>query len=354
MASPRRLWLQLHRWLALILGVPLAFVALLGALLTVVKPLDHWAHPGLFKARTSAAAAPDVLGRTHGTLLAEFGSGAGLTFRPPRVPGETLWVLVRGPWHGTVYIDPATGAEQGRRAEREGLYNLLFELHSSLLLEDLGKAIAATLALVYVVLLVSGLVLWWPRRWAGAWRIELRRGTRRALFDLHRVGGAALGLLVAISVVTGAYMAWRPLSSAVTAVAGATPVQPPSVGAASAVRLTLDEAVNRAGAVFPDGRIGYVQVPAGAVKPVRVRLRLPDDPHPNGLSSVWLHPIDGRVLAVHRWNELDPGAKGFAVIYPLHTGELGGIWHAVATGVIGLALVGFAASGLWLWWKRRG
>jgi uncharacterized iron-regulated membrane protein len=170
---------------------------------------------------------------------------------------------------------------------------------------------------------------------------------------LHRVGGAALGLLVAISVVTGAYMAWRPLSSAITAVTGVAPVQPPAVGAASSVRLSLDEAVNRAATMLPGGRIGYVQVPPGSAKPVRVRLRLLDDPHPNGLSSVWLHPVDGRVLAVHRWNELDPGARGYAVIYPLHTGELGGVWHTVFNGLTGLVLVGFAASGVWLWWKRR-
>lgn len=351
--SPRRLWLQLHRWLALILGVPLAFVALLGALLTIAKPIDQWAHPGLFQANAAASPAPHLLARTQQGIRDEFGVGAGLTFRPPRLPGETLWVMVRGPWQGTVYIDPATGAELGRRGEHDGLYNLLFELHSSLLLEDRGKAMVATLALVYVVLLVSGLVLWWPRRWAGAWRIELRRGLRRALFDLHRVGGAALGLLVAVSVVTGAYMAWRPLSSAITTVTGAAPVRPPEVSAASPVRLTLDEAVNRAAAVFPDGRIGYVQVPAGVTKPVRVRLRLPDDPHPNGLSSVWLHPVDGRVLATHRWNELDPGARGYAVIYPLHTGELGGAWHTLVNGLSGLVLAGFAASGLWLWWKRR-
>ena len=31
--------------------------------------------------------------------------------------------------------------------------------------EDVGKAVVATLALVYVVLLTSGLVLWWPARW---------------------------------------------------------------------------------------------------------------------------------------------------------------------------------------------
>jgi uncharacterized iron-regulated membrane protein len=80
---------------------------------------------------------------------------------------------------------------------------------------------------------------------------------------------------------------------------------------------------------------------------------LPDDPHPNGLTSVWLHPRTGDVLAAHRWNELDPGAKAVAVVYPLHTGELGGPLLEVFTAANGLILATLGISGLWLWWRRR-
>jgi len=351
--SLRRLWLKLHRWLALTLGVLLAFVALLGAALTVAKPLDRWTYPQLFSAGSTAPLGAQRLEQVRQARVAEFGRDTSLTFRPPREAGETLWVIVRGAWHGTVYVDPSSGRELGRRGEHEGLYNLLFELHSSLLMEDAGKAVLASLALVYLVLLASGLVLWWPTHWSGAWRIELRRGARRALFDLHRAGGSLLGVFVAVSVVTGAYMAWRPLSAAVTAVAGADALRPPPVlGGATALPMALDDAVRRARALFPGAMVGYVQV-AGERKPVRVRLKLADDPHPNGLTSVWLHPASGEVLRVDRWSALDPGARAYTVIYPLHTGELGGVLHTVLNALLGLVLVGFAASGVWLWWQRR-
>jgi uncharacterized iron-regulated membrane protein len=352
--SLRRLWLQAHRWLALTLGLPLAFVALLGAALTVAKPLDRWAHPELFRAAPDAPSGEQTLESTRQSLLSQLGRGTTLTFRPPREAGDTLWVSVRGPWNGTVYIDPASGRELGRRGEHEGMYNLLFELHSSLLLEDTGKALLTILALVYLVMLASGLVLWWPRRWDTAWRVELKRGPRRAVFDLHRVGGSLLGMLVAVSVASGAYMAWRPLSRAVTALTGTPSIQPPSVPAGEIVeRMPLDAAVQRAQALFPGSVVGYVQLPAQANKPLRVRLKLPDDPHPNGLSSVWLHPASGQALAVHRWNELDAGARAYTVVYPLHTGELGGQPHVVLNALLGLLTAGFAGTGLWLWWKRR-
>jgi uncharacterized iron-regulated membrane protein len=42
-----------------------------------------------------------------------------------------------------------------------------------------------------------------------------------------------------------------------------------------------------------------------------------------------------------------------AVIYPLHTGELGGPLHETLTALLGLALGGLGLSGGWLWWRRR-
>ena len=99
--------------------------------------------------------------------------------------------------------------------------------------------------------------------------------------------------------------------------------------------------------------VGYVQVPGSDVSPIRVRLRLPDDPHPNGLTSVWLHPRTGEVLAAHRWTDLDPGTRAYSFSYPLHIGELGGAPVLVATFLAGLILVGFGVSGCLIWWRRH-
>lgn len=359
--SLRRAWLQVHRWLALTLGLVLALTALLGALLTVARPLDRWANAHLFQAPPATAARlVTPLESAQLQLQREFGPTVSLTFRPPREPGDTLWVLVRGPWDGTIYLDPATLRELGRRAEDEGVYPMLFELHSALLAGDIGKAVLTVSAASYLVLLCSGLVLWWPKRWSRAlWRIEWRRGGRRVLFDAHRAAGSLLGLLILFSVASGAYMAWRPLSQWITTVAGVPATAPPKLPAkptphASAPpgRLPLDAAVQAARAQFPGALVGYVQVPPGQ-RPVRVRFKLADDPHPNGLSSAWLHPHTGELLRADRWNTLDPGARAYAVVYPLHTGELGGPLHRVWNGVAGLLLFGLAASGLWLWWRRQ-
>lgn len=357
----RSLWLRLHRWLALTVGWVLVLAGLTGAVLVVAQPLDRWAHPELFR----AAAPPAIMAARDSALplapllerlQSEFGRKSSITFKPPGAAGDTLWVLVRGNWSGTLFLNPWTGEEQGRRGEAEGAINLLFKWHSALLLGSAGKAVLAWVSLAYLVLLISGLILWWPRRWPANWHIEWGKGLLRALFDLHRVGGVVLGLLMAVSVATGAYLAWRPLAVAISVVAGATPVKPPRLGASDTRSMpapTVDQLLATARAAIPDSPVGFVQIPGQAGQPVRIRFRMAEDPHPNGISSVWLNPHTGQVLAVHRLADLDPGARAQSFIYPLHTGGLGGVVLELVVGLAGLALAVLGCSGLWLWLGRH-
>jgi uncharacterized iron-regulated membrane protein len=373
MQALRRLWLHCHRWTALCLGWVLILSGVTGSLLVVARPLDRWLHPAYFVVATPAvdaaslrdpllhpaALSPVSLDALRDRLAGEFGPRASFTFAPPRAPGDTMQVLVRSAWRGTLYLDPTTGAEQGRRGENEGIVALLYGLHGALWMDQTGKAVLACAALSYLLLLMTGAMLWWPRTWPPSFGVTFRKGWTRALFDVHRTGGVVLGLALALCIATGAYLAWRPIGGWITwlsgeprtvapglpAVSGATP------GSAGAV--SLDQLAARARAVFPEGTIGYFLYTPRLDRPLAVRMRLPDDPHPNGRSTVWLDPRSGAVLGAHRWNELDPGTRVNSYIYPLHTGELGGVAWQGGVAILGLALAGLGGSGIWLWWRRR-
>jgi uncharacterized iron-regulated membrane protein len=400
MQALRRLWMQCHRWTALCLGWVLVLSGFTGSLLVVARPLDRWLHPAYFVVAApgadSAAAKMGESERGGGLamgqaseasalsghrapappgpplvsleslrqrLAGEFGPRASFTFAPPREAGETMQVLVRGAWRGTLYLDPATGLEQGRRGENEGVVALLYGLHSALWMQQTGKAVLACAALSYLVLLITGAVLWWPREWPRKWppslRIAFNKGWTRALFDVHRTGGVVLGLALALCIATGAYLAWRPIGGWITWLSGEPRTVAPALPAASARTspatgmVSLDELAARAKAAFPEGTIGYFLYTPRLDRPLAVRMRLPDDPHPNGRSTVWLDPASGAVLATHRWNELDPGTRVNSYIYPLHTGELGGVAWQGGVAILGFALAALGSSGIWLWWRRR-
>jgi uncharacterized iron-regulated membrane protein len=354
--TARQLWQRVHRWIALSAGVLLVINALTGTALILASPLDHALNANLFQVDRASVLGKGVLDTTRKRLLDE-AQGSQLIFRLPREPGESLSVSVRGKWRGTVFLNPATGTELGRRGEYEGFFNFLFRVHSALLAGDTGKAILAVAALCYLVLFISGLYMWWPRRWPPTMRIELRSGWNRALFDIHRQGGAILGILIAVSVGSGAWMAWRPLGAAVNTLAGAHALKPPAIKSAGeshspSASASLDAIVEQVRVKYPASPVTFVAY-AGPKRPVRVRVKLPDDPHPNGLSSVWFHPVTGALLEVQPWHALDPGARATAFIYPLHVGELWGTGHRIVVFITGIALATLGVSGMVLWWRRR-
>ncbi len=350
----RRLWLSCHRWIALGLGGILILSGLSGALLVVARPLDQWLHPAYFVAAGAATAQPASLESMRATLAAEFGPQAAFTFRPPREPGETVQVRVRAAWRGTLYLDPASGREQGRRGDNDGFVAVAYNLHSALLLERTGKAVLAWASLAYLLLMLSGLVLWWPRKWPPSLRMVFDKGTLRALFDVHRNGGALLALALSVCIASGAYLAWRPIGGWITAASGQPRVVAPKLAPGQAPMRPLDELAAAAQAAYPDGAIGFFLYTPHADRPLAVRMRLPDDPHPNGRSTVWLDPRTATVVAAQRWNELDPGVRINSILYPLHTGELGGVAGEAAVALLGLGLGALGISGIWLWWRRRG
>jgi len=154
----------------------------------------------------------------------------------------------------------------------------------------------------------------------------------------------------------------------VTLLAGARPVKPPKLpraagaGAAPGAEPAatppapapgLDILLAAARSAVPDAPVTFVTLPARPDKPLRVRVKTADDPHPNGLTSVWLDPRSGRVLGVDRWDTLDPGARATVIVYPLHTGELGGPLLEVVAALSGLGLAGLGVTGIWLWFRRR-
>ncbi len=370
--------LKVHRWIAFSAGILLVLNALTGVLMLAAEPLDEHLNTALHQVQPRAVALPlEQLRQALRTAL----PSQSLSLYPTQAANQAMEVLVRGEagWEGRLWLDPYTGQETGRRA-RYGL-NLegLFELHSSLLWGKTGKAILGFVALSLLFMLVSGALLWWPARWRNAFTVVLNGPRLRALFDLHRVAGATLGLWVAVCVATGGLLAYRPALQWINQLAGAQTLEAPKLGgdgktkakegaaaaqasaapaeaaptAPAVPAATLDQMLATAQAAVPGSRTGVISLAANAKQPIRIRQKAADDPHPNGLTSVWLHPQTGAILRLDPWRSLAPAERSLAWVYPLHSGKLFGALGTAFTAIGGLALLGFGISGTWLWWLRR-
>ncbi|GAA4028993.1 PepSY domain-containing protein [Sphingomonas rosea] len=124
----------------------------------------------------------------------------------PGTPRETWRMRVEvGGAARTAFVDPGSGAVLGTVAAG-GIMKNVRDLHSLVITGPVGNALIEIAAGWAIVLVVTGLVLWWPR---GANRaIALRGPTRSRRFwrDLHATTGFLAGGIVLFLAVTG--MPW--------------------------------------------------------------------------------------------------------------------------------------------------
>jgi uncharacterized iron-regulated membrane protein len=132
--------------------------------------------------------------------------GKFISYRLPQDPGEAVLVNVQGEKHWQVFVNPYTGAIVGKQDSSWQLMNVVKTIHGELLLGNAGSVLVELAACWAIVLIITGLYLWWPRNangMAGVVYPRLREGRRIFWRDLHSVTGVWISGLALFLLVTG-------------------------------------------------------------------------------------------------------------------------------------------------------
>ena len=293
-----------------------------------------------------------------------------------------------------VFINPYTGQILGEQDAKLNLQAVARALHGELMIGTLGDRLVELAAGWGVVLVVSGLFLWWPRGQSAAgilWPRLNRRG--RVLWrDLHVVTGfwgAALLLFMLISGMTwtgfwGKQYAdlwnrfpvamWndvpksdieaRSLNSATRqTVPWAMENTPMPVSGAHAEHMA--HAAHSSGPAAPGITLQAVVDTATArqVEP-GYSITLPttasgvftiavfaDDPRND--ATLHIDQYTGTVLADVRWQHYGNVARATEMGVMLHEGKLFGPLNQIVMLLVCLMILLSSVSGLVIWWKRR-
>ncbi|MBX3607362.1 MAG: PepSY domain-containing protein [Piscinibacter sp.] len=326
--------------------------------------------------------------------------GEPVRYVAPEAPGRSAEVGIRTPGAGVVavHLDPVSGRVLGRLRDDRRLMVVVKRIHSLAIAGTVANHWTEVVAGWAIVLVLSGVFLWWPRgRSGGVVSLRGRPAERTWWRDLHAVTGVTAAAAVLFLAVTG--MPWSafwgaefsrltndwgvglpaalfgpaPESAPPLASLGAVPwtlTQAPlpqsaaagehadhgavaasaeAVGAPGAPSIGLDEALRRFAALgLPAGTPVYL--PAGPLG-VYTALRFPDDVRAQRV--VHLDRYSGRVLADVGYR--DYGAVGRLSEWgiSLHTGGQFGLANQLVMLAGCLAIVLLAVSAAVMWWKRR-
>ncbi|MBD2836983.1 PepSY domain-containing protein [Pseudomonas sp. JM0905a] len=293
-----------------------------------------------------------------------------------------------------LFLDPYSGQVLGTQDAQNNLQAISRALHGTLLIGTVGDRLIELAAGWAIVLVVSGLYLWWPRGQGMRGVFWPRLANRGRLFwrDLHAVTGFWGSLVLLFMLLTG--MTWtgfwgeqfsdvwnrfpaamwnevpksdqqaRSLNTAADqTVAWAVentplPASDPHAAhkghgvtgmAATSGQVSLRQVVDTATerGVVP----GYsITLPADETGVYSISV-FADDPRND--ATLHLDQYSGKVLADIRWQDYGVVAKSVEMGVVLHEGKFFGLANQLLMFGVCLLILLSSVSGLVMWWKRR-
>jgi uncharacterized iron-regulated membrane protein len=279
---------RLHFYAGLIVAPFVLILAITGAIYLFNTEIEDAAHPDWRFVHTQGAhLAPERL--VNGAIDA-FPGARPTRIDLPTAPNRTAMVFLT-PENGApfrVYVDPVSGQALGSFVYTQTLVGWADLMHGELLLGDAGDLIVELAACWAIVMVLTGLYLWWPRSANRLFGVFLPRFGAGRLFwrDLHAVGGVWISLLLLFLLITG--LPWSNTWGA-----------------------NLDRVMNQAGIGYPASYRAHVDHAATASNPtlsqtnpgVPWTLAQAPAPHSDHAAHMPMAPISvgeaGRIFAQH-------------------------------------------------------
>lgn len=350
----RRLVFRVHLWTAVLSGLFFVVLAVSGGLLGFQERIDRALHSRLYE----VVPAPEYL------PLSEILSSVRKTFPSDDVVAVTMPVSPRDSWSvalpsGIAYIDPYTGRVLGLRQRGTALVGVISQIHVSLACGRIGRTAVRWIDFAALVLLLSGIQLWWPVGRIGIRRLSFAgrqiSTTRRFWVDVHNSGGAISFVILIILVATGAVLSCE--GSVVWLLdrlsqhdsrSAAIYVQPSE----GTPYVSVDRALEIGKAAIPGARPTRMQMPAygGTYKIEMTSMaRFASD----ATDVITLDPYSGKILADDSSRNASLAERVLTITAALHTGSFFGDLGRAAMALASLLVALQAWSGAMMLWKRR-
>lgn len=393
----RKIFRNIHLWLSVPFGILITLICFSGAALVFEKEVMELCHRELyFVKKVEAAPLPmeQLMTKVAATLPDSVSvTGVNISSDPERAYQVTL----SKPRRASMYVDQYTGEIMGKY-ERAPFFNFMFRMHRWLLdsmKQDggifWGKMIVGTSTLMFVFVLISGIVVWWPRTrkaLKNSLKIVANKGWRRFWYDLHVAGGMyALVFLLAMAL-TGLTWSFQWYRTGFYKTFGVE-VQP-SMGHGNAAANATAKGGKREKS--PEGRSGrhgnrgekpegrgehsesregrkrspytnwqqvYEQLAEAnpdykliSVSDGSASVALPRFGNQRGTDRYKFNPRNGKITETTLYKDLDNSGKIRGWIYSVHVGSWGGMLTRILTFIAALVGASLPLTGYYLWIRR--
>ena len=350
---------RVHLWLGLLTGIVVLIVALTGCIYVFHDEIKDAIHDYRFVQEEQTlylqpSKIKEIVQENYPGTTDDFVIYTGKD-RPVAVYG----VYEETPYY--FYVNPYTGEFLYAQDFTKDFFEIVKALHMYLLLPPtIGKQIVGASTLIFILMLITGVILWWPKKlktlrkslsvkWNSRWR--------RINYDLHNVSGFYLHILAIIVAITGLYFSYEWVSDGLYFVGNFGQdvesdhhiediVHKPRISE-DPVDIAFYETIQ----LEPTNDMYFVWT-EGDHHPV-VTGAYPKSLHFDHQSNYYFHPQTGELLQSQPYANKSTGMKIQEMSYGIHTGQFFNLPGKIIAFILSLFVASLPISGFLIWWGRK-
>jgi uncharacterized iron-regulated membrane protein len=353
----------LHLWLGIVSGIVVLIVALTGTLLVFEEELEHTFHSSFFFVDTSANAVRLPLDQLVATVQEKHPGYQGGNIKvEPEADRSVIFLLQKDNKKESllyVAVNPYTGKIIETLPANKRFFTIVLQLHRYLCMGATGKLITGISCAIFVVLTISGLVLWWPKRnnRKQRFRVKWNASFKRLNWDLHAVFGFYAHVVLLVISLTGLVWSYpfvnKLLFYAFNGTFKAEKVTPPPSMAQKGTGIAYFEKI----LATTNDKLPYrgnvtIQFNTDTLAIAAFKQNF-DAAVDNTYDFLYFESGTGKLLKTRLHKDESAGMRARRLIFPIHTGSLFGWPTKIIAFICSLVAATLPVSGLLIYLGRK-
>lgn len=278
----------------------------------------------------------------------------------------------------TACYHPNTGEFVGLKDNQtNAFFSFVLDLHRNLLLGETGKLIVGISVLIFVFMLISGLVLWFPEKLKHlkkSFSVKWKARFYRLNYDLHNVLGFYATIVLLFIALTGLYVSFSWVKNAMIVSLGGDSIEisadNPKLKAKladsfnsllnsvattnqSSERVSMETLLAKVNQMYPNPGTTVISFSNDELKIIKVlkydrnnwlNFNIPNKAEFNQ---------EGKLIKELRYANLPLHKQFMSVAKPLHTGEIMGLGSVIVYFIVALIGASLPVTGFIIWWKKK-
>jgi len=203
---------RIHLWLGLISGLFVCFLGITGCILAFEREIENVTQPYRnLEVQNKPLLPPTALKKIADQALPNKHAHS-ITYQPGK-SAQVVYYNFDPEYYYIVFVNQYTGEVIKVKNMNDDFFRIVIMGHYYLWLPpEIGQPVLTTATLMFVVLLFSGLILWWPKNKAASkqrFTIKWNAKWRRVNYDFHNVLGFYITWIIIFIALSGMVMGFQ-------------------------------------------------------------------------------------------------------------------------------------------------